>query len=191
MTKRTLGFLQGSVVGALAVLFIPFVATALTPKTFERGDPIRAADMQEMWDAIRSLQAASLVERIGVLETRDLGRFCGLTELGPAGPDQGISGDAVQGYDGARTLCAAAQGCSADAHMCLGAEIVMSYADQIPVTFEGGWYAGAAWEQAANGNLNNDCSGYTSSANEGSRWGPGVGPSRDVCTNLHEVMCCD
>lgn len=46
---------------------VPLVVGALPPRTFNTGDPLLAADIQMMWDAIRDLETADAVHETAVV----------------------------------------------------------------------------------------------------------------------------
>lgn len=177
--------------GALAVAGTSRAASQLVDGLwqFVAGDPMRATELNENFEALR--------RRIVTLETTRRGgfQFCGVTAAVPADLFTQVPG-AANGYAAAATLCRSVMGCSATgARMCTPVELVdyaTSGAGAPPgATTDRMWYS---LGHSNNGSLN-DCSGWSVTTGMGPAWFyagvPLHQPTEARCQDAHPVACCE
>ena len=184
--RRSLRIQMTGIVVLLVLL--PITAVGIRPFTdFERGEPIRAADLNQRFNdlqtAVADLQSEvsdSQVVEINGERYRKFGSFCG---TGPV--EDGSRGGLAAVKDDCETACG-----STSARVCTGHEVLAAVG--AGVKMPAGVYSGATVEVDNSAVKTKNCDEWTSNdpLTSAFRWTGSV-LGREACDAAAPLLCCD
>jgi hypothetical protein len=182
------------------MLGVSAVALATVPHTFNSGDVLNATDLNVDFTTLDTRLSAVEAKR-PVASAGDGGlsysldaKYCGKTGTTTGAFASGL----LTGWAAAKSLCQAACGASATAHMCGGEELIRSVQIGVPPTSTG-WAAQAfaGLTQSGTNYVIENCEGWTSASatvsgfgNLGQIWS-GNTNATDACNTSYPILCCD